>query len=145
MEALAAPAGVLALACMKEERGRNTGSPVGGVERLMAGLKLPINEQKTRCLRCPEESFEFLGYRIGRNYRPNGKGAYIGTRPSKASVQGICRKMSELTRPRYGYLPVGEIVTRCPSCPLWPCRPFRVRSSARGRLPSATGLWPADA
>ena len=83
-----------------------------GVERLMAGLKLPINEQKTRCLRCPEESFEFLGYRIGRNYRPNGKGAYIGTRPSKASVQGICRKMSELTRPRYGYLPVGEIVNR---------------------------------
>ena len=64
------------------------------------------------CLRCPEESFEFLGYRIGRNYRPNGKGAYIGTRPSKASVQGICRKMSELTRPRYGYLPVGEIVNR---------------------------------
>ena len=33
MEALAAPAGVLALACMKEERGRNTGSPVGGVAR----------------------------------------------------------------------------------------------------------------
>ena len=57
------------------------------VERLMGGLKLTVNEQKTRCLRCPEEPIEFLGYRIGRNYRPHGKGAYIGTRPGKASVQ----------------------------------------------------------
>ncbi len=70
------------------------------VERLMAGLKLPVNERKTRCLRCPAEAFEFLGYRIGRNYRPHGKGAYIGTRPSKASVQGICRKVSEMTARR---------------------------------------------
>ena len=82
------------------------------VKRLMDGLKLAVNERKTRCLRCPEESFEFLGYRIGRNYRPHGKGAYIGTRPSKASVQSICREISELTRPRYGHLPVGEIVSR---------------------------------
>ena len=44
------------------------------VERLMGGLKLTVNEQKTRCLRCPEEPIEFLGYRIGRNYRPHGKG-----------------------------------------------------------------------
>ena len=70
------------------------------VERLMGGLKLTVNEQKTRCLRCPEEPIEFLGYRIGRNYRPHGKGAYIGTRPSKASVQSICRKISEMTAPR---------------------------------------------
>ena len=65
------------------------------VKRLMDGLKLPVNERKTRCLRCPEEPMEFLGYRIGRNYRPTGKGAYLGTRPSQASVQSICRKISE--------------------------------------------------
>ena len=29
--------------------------------------------------------------------------------------------------------------------PMTPCRRFRVRSPARGRLPSATDLWPADA
>ena len=73
------------------------------VTRLMDGLKLPINERKTRCLRCPEKSFEFLGFRIGRNYRPRGRGAYIGTRPSKASVQSICRKISAMTGPRYGW------------------------------------------
>ncbi len=50
---------------------------LAAVERLMAGLKLPVNERKTRCLRCPEDKFDFLGYRIGRIHRPTGKGSYI--------------------------------------------------------------------
>ena len=82
------------------------------VKQLMGSLKLTINEQKTRCLRCPEDSFEFLGYRIGRNYRLAGKGAYIGTRPSKSSVQSICRKISETTARRYGLLPSEMVVER---------------------------------
>ena len=44
----------------------------------------------------------FLGYRFGRNYRPKTGRAYIGTRPSKASVQSICRTVSELTAARTG-------------------------------------------
>ena len=36
---------------------------LAAVGRLVAGLKLAVNERKTRCLRCPEEAFEFLGYR----------------------------------------------------------------------------------
>ena len=67
------------------------------VKQIMERLKLTVNEEKTRCLRCPDEALEFLGYRIGHNYRPVGKGSYIGTRPSKASVQSICRKISEQT------------------------------------------------
>ena len=82
------------------------------VKRLMAGLKLPVNERKSRCLRCPEEPLEFLGYRIGRNYRSHGRGTYIGTRPSKASVQSICRRISELTTPRHGQLSSDEMVRR---------------------------------
>ncbi len=85
---------------------------LAAVRRLMDGLRLPINERKTRCLRCPEEPFEFLGYRIGRNYRPTGEGAYIGTRPSPASVQSICRKISELTARRYGRLASEVVVER---------------------------------
>ena len=38
---------------------------------------------------------EFLGYRFGWNYRRTGDSAYIGNRPSQASVQSICRKISE--------------------------------------------------
>ena len=82
------------------------------VKQLMDRLKLPVNEQKTRCLRCPEEPMEFLGYRIGRNYRPNGRGAYIGTRPSKASVQSICRRISEQTAARYGLMATRDMVQR---------------------------------
>ena len=82
------------------------------VERLMRGLKLTVNEQKTRCLRCPEEAFEFLGYRIGRNYRPTGKVSYIGTRPSKASVQSICREISDMTARRYSWQSSEVVVDR---------------------------------
>ena len=82
------------------------------VESLMKRLKLAANAEKTRCCRVPEESFDFLGYRIGRNYRPKGRGSYIGTRASKASVRSICRKISELTQPRFGLLEQEAVVNR---------------------------------
>ena len=77
-----------------------------------AGLKLAVNERKPRCLRCPEEPFEFPGYRIGRIHRPTGKGFYIGTRPGKASVQSICRRINEMTAPRHGLLASEVVVER---------------------------------
>ena len=80
------------------------------VKRIMEELKLPVNERKTRCLRCPEEALEFLGYRIGRNYRPKGRESYIGTRPSQASVGSICRRISEWTAPRNGVVLPGQMV-----------------------------------
>ena len=85
---------------------------LAAVESLMKRLKLAVNAEKTRCCRVPEESFDFLGYRIGRNYRSKGKGSYIGTRPSKASVRSICRKISELTEPRFGLLEQEVVVKR---------------------------------
>ena len=71
-------------------------------ERLFAKAKLKVNTEKTRCLRCPEEPLHFLGYRIGWNYRPKTGRRYIGTRPSKSSVQSICRRISAQTAARYG-------------------------------------------
>ena len=82
------------------------------VERLMHGLKLTVNERKTRCLRCPEGAFEFLGYRIGRIHRRTGKGSYIGTRPTKASVQGISRRISDMTARRHGWQSPEAMVKR---------------------------------
>ena len=75
---------------------------LSAVERIMEVLKLPVNARKTRRVRCREEPIVFLGYRIGLNHRPTGKGSYIGTRPDKASVQSICRKISAQTAPRFG-------------------------------------------
>ena len=91
------------------------------VKRLMDGLKLTVNEQKTRCLRCPEEAFEFLGYRIGRSYRPTGKGSYIGTRPSKASVQSICREISDATARRHAGQAPEVVVERLNWTNSWTC------------------------
>ena len=82
------------------------------VKRIMDHLKLPVNDQKTRCLRCPDEALEFLGYRIGHNDRMNGKGIYIGPRPSKASVQGIGRKISEQTAIRVVLIENEDMVLR---------------------------------
>ena len=82
------------------------------VEGLMKRLKLPMNAEKTRCCRVPEEPMTFLGYRIGRNYRPGTGAAYIGTRPSPASVQGICRRVSELSTSRHGLVPPKAMVRR---------------------------------
>ena len=82
------------------------------VEGLMRRLKLPMNAEKTRCCRVPEESMTFLGYRIGRNHRPGTGAAYIGTRPSRASVRSICRRVSELTTRRDVRLSPGVVVAR---------------------------------
>ena len=82
------------------------------VEGLMRRLKLPMNAEKTRCCRVPEEPMTFLGYRIGRNYRRDTGRAYIGTRPSPASVQSICRRVSEATTRRDGLLPPSDVVVR---------------------------------
>jgi RNA-directed DNA polymerase len=38
------------------------------MQKIMKVLKLTVNEKKTKIGRVPEESFDFLGYTIGRNY-----------------------------------------------------------------------------
>ena len=85
---------------------------LAAVNRLMERLKLPVNARKTQCLRCPENPIEFLGYRIGWNNRPTDGSRYIGTRPSKASVQNICRRISEQTDRRYVGWSTEEVVGR---------------------------------
>ena len=85
---------------------------LAAVERIMEKLRLPLNATKTRCLRTPEEPFQFLGYRIGRNYSPRTGRAYIGTRPSAASVRSICRKISAHTEARFGLLKPELVVER---------------------------------
>ena len=82
------------------------------VEDLVKRLKLTLNAEKTREVRVPEEPLEFLGYRIGRNYRRDTGRAYMGTRPSPASVQSLCRRVSELTARRYGLLEPERVVGR---------------------------------
>ncbi len=92
---------------------RGTGVESMAVLRQMLDqLKLPLNETKTRLVRVPDESVDFLGYTIGRCYSWRTGRAYIGTRPSKASVRRVCRQVSELTHRRWTFIDAEDRVNR---------------------------------
>jgi hypothetical protein len=77
---------------------------------MMDKLRLVVNEQKTRLCRVPHESFDFLGYTLGRCYSPRTGKAYIGTRPAKEKVMALCREISAMTACQLGFLPAEEMV-----------------------------------
>jgi hypothetical protein len=45
----------------------------------------------------PDESFDFLGYTVGRCYSPRTGRAFLGTRPSRKQVNRLCREISGMT------------------------------------------------
>ena len=53
---------------------------------MMSKLRLTVNETKTRLCRVPEETFDFLGYTIGRCWSPRTGKSYIGTKPSAKKI-----------------------------------------------------------
>ena len=63
---------------------------------LMTRLGLEVNTTKTRIARLPEESFDFLGYTVGRFHGKDGR-PYIGTRPSRKAVKSLLRRIHERT------------------------------------------------
>jgi RNA-directed DNA polymerase len=78
---------------------RGTGPEAMSVMRtMMSKLKLTVNETKTRLCRVPDESFDFLGYTIGRCYSPKTGEVYLSTQPSAKKIRGLCRELSEQTR-----------------------------------------------
>lgn len=79
---------------------------------MMERLKLTVNESKTRLCRLPEDTFDFLGYTIGRCWSAQTGRSYLGTRPSKSSVQRLCRALSERTQCRHQSLSPKEQVVQ---------------------------------
>jgi group II intron reverse transcriptase/maturase len=79
---------------------------------MMQKLKLTVNEAKTHVCRLPDESFDFLGYTIGRCYSTRTGRAYLGTRPSRKKVLGLCREISEMTGRRWTLLDAEDRVSR---------------------------------
>ncbi len=67
------------------------------LRRIMARLKLTVNEDKTRLCRIPDEKFDFLGYTFGRLYSPVTGKAYLGIRPSKKAIKGMVEKIHAMT------------------------------------------------
>jgi RNA-directed DNA polymerase len=79
---------------------------------MMSKLKLTVNETKTRLCRLPDESFDFLGYTLGRNYDCRTGESYLGPRPSRKKIERLCREIGELTTRKMAGRDVGAQVGR---------------------------------
>jgi group II intron reverse transcriptase/maturase len=75
---------------------RRAEDAMAAMRDMMQRLKLTVNETKTHVCRLPAESFDFLGYTFGRMFSPRTGGAYLGARPSRKKVLGVCRELNEL-------------------------------------------------
>jgi RNA-directed DNA polymerase len=79
---------------------------------MMSRLRLTVNESKTRLCRVPEETFDFLGYTIGRCWSPKTGKAYIGTKPSAKTIARLKREISDQTSRRWQWTDVEDRVAR---------------------------------
>ena len=79
---------------------------------VMERLGLTVNEAKTRVCHLPEDSFDFLGYTIGRCYSTRTGKAYIGTRPSTTRVVRLRQAIHELTSRRWLWIEPDDQVNR---------------------------------
>ena len=70
------------------------------MRELMGKLGLTVNEEKTRLVRMPEGSFDFLGYTFGRQYARGGK-PYLGTCPSRKALSRVLRRIHDETSSRW--------------------------------------------
>jgi RNA-directed DNA polymerase len=90
---------------------RGTGEQAMAAMRdMMAKLKLTVNETKTRLCRLPEETFNFLGYTIGRCYSPKTGRAYLGTYPSEKKVRKLVNEISDRTERKRTWQDPEELV-----------------------------------
>ena len=79
---------------------------------MMSKLKLTVNETKTRLCRLPEETFDFLGYTLGRNFDPRTGRSYLGARPSRKKVSRLREELSEMTGRNTTWREVDEQIGR---------------------------------
>ena len=82
------------------------------MQTLMERLGLTVNEAKTRICHVPDESFDFLGYTIGRCHSTQTGKVYIGTRPAKKRITRVCGTIHEITSSRWLMLDAQDRVVR---------------------------------
>lgn len=79
---------------------------------MMARLKLTVNEVKTRRCQAWKESFDFLGYTIGKCHSPKTGRAYLGTRPSRKKIVRLCQTIRAMTGRNMVWADVEDRITR---------------------------------
>ena len=85
---------------------------MAAMRRMMSKLKLTVNESKTRLRRIPGETFDFLGYTIGRCYSPQTGRSYIGTRPSAKKIARLRDEIREISDRRWLWTEAEDRVAR---------------------------------
>ena len=78
--------------------------------RLLTAMGLEVNEEKTRLVRLPEGTFDFLGYTFGRFYSRSANRPYLGTCPSKKAVKRVRQRIHGETSRRWNLTSVEERV-----------------------------------
>lgn len=78
----------------------NGAAAMAAMRQVMTRLGLTVNEAKSRLVRLPEDSFDFLGYTVGRFYGKDGA-AHLGTRPSRKAVRRLLQRIHDATTPQW--------------------------------------------
>lgn len=66
------------------------------VRQWIVGMRLTLNEAKTRLCNAREDSFRFLGYELGPLMNRRTRRRYLGARPSKKAMERVRGKVSEI-------------------------------------------------
>lgn len=74
----------------------NGDAALESMNTIMSRLGLTVNREKTSVVRLPEESLDFLGYTIGKQYNRRNK-PFIGTRPSKRAIRSLIERIHDET------------------------------------------------
>ena len=85
---------------------------MSGMRDMMTRLKLTVNETKTCIRKLPAESFDFLGYTVGRVYSWKSRRLIVGTRPSRKKVKAVCATIHEMTERRWTWMEEQDQIRR---------------------------------
>ncbi|KAG0274665.1 hypothetical protein BGZ97_010477 [Linnemannia gamsii] len=83
----------------------NGAAAMEAMRGLMTKLGLTVNEKKTRLVKLPDETFDFLGYTVGRFYGRSGR-PYWGTCPSRKAIKRLIGEIHDATTSRWNALDV---------------------------------------
>jgi RNA-directed DNA polymerase len=72
---------------------RTAGKAREEAEKIISGLKLQLNQEKTRVVNAWREPFDFLGYTFGLCYKAGESRTYLGAKPSKKRLLRLYGKI----------------------------------------------------
>ncbi len=85
---------------------------LAALRQVATRIGLTVNEDKTHVCRLPQGRFDFLGYSFERCYSEKTGRSYLGSRPSKKSIQRMVAAISAQTERRTLCLDADIVVAR---------------------------------